>query len=386
MAFFSTKYFVRSHLLLAVLGSVSLFSLESFGMDSDEETSASSSGEVTRSSLTKSIEKFIRYFSSEEEKPLTRDQISGLKFFTTVVHKREQTDLENWLNAMAILVLKGNEGQKTKGLTALIGTLRTTTDKSFRKFDLASFLLEKGSLTASQKKNVYTVLSSVFKSPDEQLQERVQCAAFLFLNDSERAEEKASFLLESTQLPDFFSIQSEFLSAARDIFEKGSTPQKAFGEKLLKALVYKDLKTPKSTESPYRGFYCLDNSLSYWEKDLVWKEYLASLFLSVAQDEHLSLSPKERAEGALKSLKSSWISEIKNRSLSFLWPLIEDPVSLIFDDRVKIATDMYQSVGHDSRSRMNAVWISLLEEFKEPFLDETERKIAERALSLGDQT
>ncbi len=150
---------MRAHLLLAVLGSVSLFSLESFGMDPDEELAAAdvSSQKVTNPQLDEKIKQFISNFELDEKEPLTKEQRRGLRFFTAVVHQRELINLDNWLEAMAILVLKGNEDQKIKGFTALLGTLRTTTDKSFPKFEVASFILEKASLTISQKENLYSV-------------------------------------------------------------------------------------------------------------------------------------------------------------------------------------------------------------------------------------
>lgn len=207
------------------------------------------------------------------------------------------------------------------------------------------------------------------------MKERVQWAAFLLLNDPERAEEKASFLLKSIESPDFSDIQSEFLTAVKNIFEKGSAPhQKEFGETLLKALVYKYLKTPKSPESPLIEIYCLDNSLRYGSNK-VWRECMASLFLSVAQDEHFSLSPKERAEGALKSLQSE-VFEIRSRSISFLFSFVEDPTSLVFEDRVRIAMKM-NSYASDERSRMKGCFFSLLKEFNKPWLEKTEGEVAE---------
>ncbi|MBS0186064.1 MAG: hypothetical protein JSS34_06980 [Proteobacteria bacterium] len=347
MSVFSTKYFVRSHILVAMLGSLSLFSLESNGMGYGTEDTdlysaqflSSPSRGTINSDLDQKVIDTIRSLPDDPNKILPET----VEFFEGMIPHQQHLSAMSWLTSVNVLLEGGDEKQKAQSYRTLLETMERNIYKRQMQYNLSGRLREKSELFPEYKQRVQNVLKTLFDNPELSMYERTSLACH-FYDQEEDGQKYSSFLVEAAK--NSHSSESSRLEIIGKVIRKeGLSPERQNVVMFIVSDILSD---------SWRSHQCR-STLENTFKDMPnAKEFIADIFMGIAENSvpdlfsrensKASLSPNLlRVKAALNVFKSQDMEQRK-RALSVLQPFLENPTFLSFQERLEtLKTMAYQS-------------------------------------------
>ncbi|HQS83994.1 MAG: hypothetical protein B7Y25_03565 [Alphaproteobacteria bacterium 16-39-46] len=290
MAFFSKKSFIRSHLLLAVLGSVTFSFFNSYGMDLSQETKEENSSSISSVSQ--------RQPSVEALTPLEKqieDAFSLMKIKYLEHDKKKRTGdfllsiLEDWERVLPVtkrieifeeIMCEGTHDQRELAYPALFSFFERTDlpieDRVLLGKSILIFCKEK-----EQKRGILSFFLSCIEEAHLPLQTHVNdalevlyCRADSALHDRANAALFAIVKNPQSSLQDYINVLQTFLSRSWCWDTAPEDPLQIIHEKLLSSLEREDV--PLEARFHY-GTLLLDSSCKMEQEERVRDAFLSIL-------------------------------------------------------------------------------------------------------------